>query len=144
MAGRGQPTKLTPEVCKAICDSLAAGVDQRHACHAAGVSPRAFQYWVSKGKKRGSPETISLLAAVQKAKSDAVRRNVALIQKAAQDGTWTAAAWWLERRHPDLYGSDRKRVKELERLLAEIIKGGGGAGTTHPPGKKAPRKAKPA
>lgn len=121
MAGRGQPTKLTPDVCKAICDSLAAGVDQRHACHAAGVSDRAFRYWVAKGKKKGTPETIALLAGVQKAKADAVRRNVALIQKAAQDGTWTAAAWWLERRHPDLYGSDRKRVKELERLLASII-----------------------
>jgi len=31
----------------------------------------------------------------------------------------------LERRHPDLYGSDRKRTRELEKLLAEIIKGGG-------------------
>jgi hypothetical protein len=79
---------------------------------------------------------VAFLAAVKKAQADAVAANVQLIQIAAREGTWQAAAWWLERRHPDQYGSDRKRVKELERLLAEFIKGGGGAGTTHPPGKK--------
>lgn len=118
---RPNATKLTPEVRKALVDSLAAGVDQKHACEAAGVPARTFRYWYAKGRKGGSPETVALFTAVKKAKADAVRRNVAIIQKAAQDGTWTAAAWWLERRHPDLYGSDRKRVKELERLLAQII-----------------------
>ncbi len=131
---RPNATKLTPEVRKALVDSLAAGVDQRHACQAAGISPRTFRYWMTKGRKGATPETVALFSAVKKAKADAVRRNVAIIQKAAQDGTWTAAAWWLERRHPDLYGSDRKRVKELERLLAQII-GSRGAGETAAPGK---------
>lgn len=139
MAGSRAPIKLTPEVRKALVDSLAAGVDQKHACEAVSVSARTFRYWMKKGKEGGSPETIALFTAVKKAKADAVRRNVAIIQKAAQDGTWTAAAWWLERRHPDLYGSDRKRVKELERLLAQIIADRGppaNARNATPKGKK--------
>lgn len=135
MAKTGQPLKLTPEVRKAVCDSLAAGVDRRHACQSAGVGVRSFQRWLAQGRKRRTPETVALLAAVQKAQADAVRRNVALIQKAAQDGTWTAAAWWLERRHPDLYGSDRKRVRELERLLADIIRDRGGPNAGKPAAK---------
>jgi hypothetical protein len=35
--------------------------------------------------------------AVESARSAAEIRNVALIQKAANDGTWQAAAWYLER-----------------------------------------------
>jgi hypothetical protein len=31
-------------------------------------------------------------------------RFVAQIARAAQDGTWQAAAWWLERRRPLDYG----------------------------------------
>ena len=142
-------TKLTPAVQKSICTDIADGLDQKHAALRAGVSPRTVQHWLTVGRRsaNSTDETellcVAFLASYEKAVADAVAANVMLVQIAAREGTWQAAAWWLERRHPDQYGSDRKRVKELERLLAEIIKGGGGAGTTDPPGKKAPRKAKP-
>ena len=41
--------------------------------------------------------------AVERARAEAVARNVALVQKAADD-SWQAAAWWLERSRPDQYG----------------------------------------
>jgi len=140
--------KLSQQAQEAICRDVADGLDHKHAALRAGVSPRTLRNWLTTGRRTHDPKTeyekacVTFLAAFQKATADAVASNVLLIQTAAHEGTWQAAAWWLERRHPDLYGSDRKRVKELERLLAEIIKGGGGAGTTHPPGKKTPRKAK--
>jgi hypothetical protein len=140
--GPGRFTKLTPATQKAICTDIGDGIDQKHAALRAGISERTFYEWMAAGRNGETPETVAFYAAVKKAQADAVSANVMLIQIAAREGTWQAAAWWLERRHPDLYGSDRKRVKELERLLAEIIKGGGGAGTTHPPGKKVSRKAK--
>ena len=45
-------------------------------------------------------------------------RNVALIMKAAQGGTWQAAAWWLERRHPTDWstGQHRAALMEAERM----------------------------
>ena len=139
---RESPTKLTPEIQQAICVDIADGLDHKHAALRAGISPRTLRHWLTIGRRApNKPDAVqakcvAFLAAVKKATADAVAANVQLIQIAAREGTWQAAAWWLERRHPDQYGSDRKRVKELERLLAEIIKGGGGAGTTHPPGKK--------
>ena len=47
---------------------------------------------------------LRLLRAVERGEADAHARNLGLIQKAAQDGTWQAAAWFLERRYPELYG----------------------------------------
>lgn len=135
---------MTPALVDSLCTDIRDGIDQKHAALRAGIGERTFYEWMASGRKNETPETAAFYAAVKKAQADAVAANVMLVQIAAREGTWQAAAWWLERRHPDQYGSDRKRVKELERLLAEIIKGGGGAGTTDPPGKKAPRKAKSA
>ena len=124
MAGIGRATKLTPEVQKIICDSVAAGVDRKHAALRAGTSARSVRQWLQDARKPDAkPVLIAFAAAIKKAEADAVARNVALIQKAAQDGTWQAAAWWLERRHPQEYGSDRRRIKELEQQLAELRAG---------------------
>lgn len=43
-------------------------------------------------------------AAVESARSQAEVRAVALINQAAQGGTWQAAAWFLERSHPQRWG----------------------------------------
>lgn len=136
MPGPGRDLKLTPALQKAICDSLAAGVDRRHSCLRAGVADRTFRRWMRAGREGKEDLFVSFLSAVMKAEADAVARNVALIQTAAQNGKWQAAVWWLERRHPDLYSSDRKRLRELERLLADVIRErSGGAGTVARNGK---------
>ena len=41
--------------------------------------------------------------AVQKAESVAESRYLSRVTKAAMEGTWQAAAWWLERRMPEHY-----------------------------------------
>jgi Tfp pilus assembly protein FimT len=53
--------------------------------------------------------------AVEKAKAEAVSRNVAIIQKSAHSGTWQAAAWWLERTQQQIFG----RKQQLEHTGAE-------------------------
>lgn len=145
----GRIPKLTPETQSSICTDIADGIDQKHAALRAGVTQQTVNTWLRKGRaavkklKQSESDLLysSFLSAYQKAVADAVAANVQLIQIVAREGTWQAAAWWLERRHPDLYGSDRKRVKELERLLAEIIKGGAsGAGATPPRRTTAPAK----
>jgi hypothetical protein len=42
--------------------------------------------------------------AVEKAKAEAEVRDVTLIDKAAKDGSWQAAAWKLERKFPNKWG----------------------------------------
>jgi hypothetical protein len=122
MSPQGRDTKLTDTVRKAILTALAAGVDRKHACLSAGVTDRSLQRWLKRAREQGDEPYASFLSEVTKAEADAVVRNVAIIQKAGQT-TWQAAAWWLERRHPDLYGSDRRRIRELEQLIASILKG---------------------
>ena len=45
---------------------------------------------------------------MKKAEKEAIARNVALIQRAAQEGNWQAAAWWLERKYFEDWGRKDK------------------------------------
>jgi hypothetical protein len=102
MAGR--QTKLTTEVQDRIVAALRAGNYQETAAAYAGISRTAFFDWLERG--RNEPESIYavFLDAVEKAKADAEVRDVALIDKAAHDGSWQAAAWKLERKFPNKWG----------------------------------------
>ena len=123
MAGR--PTKLTPQVQARIVQAIVGGNDITVAAAYAGIGKTTFYEWLERGRKEAARLAASSRAkpkdsetpfaefadAIQKAQADAETRNVALIAKAAQEGTWTAAAWWLERKHPDRWGrKDRHEV----------------------------------
>lgn len=82
-------TKYTEERTTRIIQALRAGNTRKAACHYAAVSVDAFAAWLKR-----YPE---FAEAVAKAEADAEIRNVAIIQRAAE-GTWQAAAWWLERK----------------------------------------------
>lgn len=104
-APKGRPSKLTPEVQEKICQLLKAGNTFRTACEVAGIGWSTGREWRTRGEERhstreGDEEYAAFAAAVQKAEEEAAARNVALIQKAAANGTWQAAAWWLERKFP--------------------------------------------
>lgn len=104
-SGMGRPSKLTPEIQEKICQLLKAGNTFRTACEVAGVGWSTGREWRTRGEDRhsareGDEDYAAFAAAVQKAEEEAAARNVALIQKAAANGTWQAAAWWLERKFP--------------------------------------------
>jgi len=89
----GKITKRTDENAKKITDLLRAGNTRRTSCSVAGISEDTFARWLK--------DDADFAESVKGAEETAVARNVALIQQAAQGGTWQAAAWWLERRRPD-------------------------------------------
>jgi len=53
---------------------------------------------------------VALFSKLEQARGDWEARQLAIIERAAKDGNWTAAAWSLERRRPDVYGR-RQRVE---------------------------------
>jgi hypothetical protein len=106
-------------------EALRAGNTRKAACHFAAIDQKTFENWL---------RISDFSQAVQKAESDAEVRMVAQIARAAQDGTWQAAAWWLERRRPDDYARRerldleiyvRQRARELgldEEEMMETVK----------------------
>lgn len=106
-----RPSKRTPEREASITAALARGNTRRAAAAAAGVTERTFERWMAR--------FVGFVAAVEKAEADAELMHVANVAKAAEDGTWTASAWWLERRRADEWGRrDRLEVISAVRDLA--------------------------
>ena len=114
---KGKPYKYNDEVVTRLTQALRAGNTRRASCAYSGISEDTFAVWL-----KDIPEFSD---AIKKAEGDAELRNVALIQKAASDGTWQAAAWWLERRrkndfalrteHTGAEGSSVKVIVEYEK-----------------------------
>lgn len=97
-----RPTKLTPELQDQMCNVLRTGVFIDAACHYVGISPATYYNWTDRGRA-GEEPFAEFLEAVEKARASATVRALTLVQKAAED-SWQAAAWYLERSHPDQFG----------------------------------------
>jgi hypothetical protein len=98
----GRRTKLTPDTQENVVKALRAGNSRRDSALYAGLAEATFYNWMDRGRA-GEPLYVEFLEAVEKAEAHSVVRNVAIIQRAA-DETWQAAAWWLERKRPDEWG----------------------------------------
>lgn len=112
-----------------LLNAVRGGSDLDTACHYAGLSTAQVLLWLERGKIEQENIAAGLTSATEgnsemeyvnfwnelsKARADAVVRNVTLIQKAAQDGSWQAAAWWLERAMPSAYGRSKNSVAAAE------------------------------
>ena len=110
-----RPSKYTPAVVDKIVEALEAGASYKVAAAYAGIHFDTFNEW----RERFS-EFSDL---VKKAEAEAAVGWLEVIDNAAIDGTWQAAAWKLERRYPDEWGRrDRLELdvrREAERLAQE-------------------------
>jgi len=112
----GRPSKYSPERSETILGALRNGNTRRTAAALAGVDVTSLARWLTR--------YADFAAAIQKAEADAEASHVANIQAEATDGTWTASAWWLERRrHKDWGRVDRVEImvrQQAERLAEEL------------------------
>lgn len=116
----GPALKLTDEVHAKIVEQLASGCTLEVAARAAGVTKRTLASWLAKGRDAEQAEAegrrltadarrcLALLYAAEEARAKVEVRALATIRKAMVDGTWQAAAWYLERTHPDRYAAKRR------------------------------------
>jgi transposase len=107
----GRPTKYTPETVKKIVDAIRVGATFRLACDYAGITEETFSQWRKKYSEFSD--------AIKEAEGAGAVGWLAKIEKAANDGSWQAAAWKLERRYPKEYG---RQVVETEHSGAVTIK----------------------
>ena len=103
-------TKLTPETQNKIVQAIRIGATYKHAADYAGISEASLYGWLAREKKETKGIYFEFLDAVKRAGGEATVGWLAKIEKAATEGSWQAAAWKLERRHPDDYGRSNLRV----------------------------------
>lgn len=108
--------KIDPDIVKRLEDALKVGNYVEDACEYAGLSRYTLYKWLRRGKAEidriqegHKPDPaedvyVNIVNTIEKARAEAVVRNVTLIQNAARDGSWQAAAWWLERTRPSQFG----------------------------------------
>ena len=113
-------TSLTEAHINAICKVISAGCPMKVAATVAGIDRRTLYEWRRYARRKGKENDLhrELVVRMEKAQATAIARNVAIIQKSA-DKNWTAAAWYLERRHPELFARVGER-RELEELKSEL------------------------
>lgn len=115
MAGRRPKVPAGGPREAALLDALRLGNTRRAAAAVADISKDTFYRMLDDATFR---------TAVEKAEAEAEAAHVTVIAKAANDGTWQASAWWLERRKHEDY-AQRSKVdmsidikREVERIAA--------------------------
>lgn len=104
-AGRGRPTKLTPEAQRAICESIALSIPNKYASEEAGIDEDTFALWMRKGREGRAPYA-AFYRAVTRARASAVK---SLTVRVLGGGKGSAGATWLlERRYREDYGPSQK------------------------------------
>jgi hypothetical protein len=104
-----RPTKLTPETIKKLCEAIRLGAPYEHACNYAGIGFSTFNRWREKAENSKSGKFWQFWQDIKKAEGDATKGWLKIIEDAAKEGNWPAAAWKLERRYPTEFG---KRIQQ--------------------------------
>lgn len=88
--------KYTPDAVAKITDAIRMGATYELASNYAGIAYETFRMWRDKYP--------AFSAAIKAAEGEAAMKWLTMIEDAAHNGTWQAAAWKLERRYPEQYG----------------------------------------
>jgi hypothetical protein len=111
--------KLNDEVHEKILEQLASGCTLEVAARAAGVGRRTLLDWLARGRnadaveeegrKLGADEArlLRLLQDADQVRAQVEVRALATIRTEVVEGSWQAAAWYLERVAPERYAAGR-------------------------------------
>jgi len=118
---RGRPLKLTPELHARFLANLAGALYVETACAATGIHKDTYYEWcrmaraaVERLKKDSTSKPtakekklVALMTEVERVMEQKQSRLISVIEAAAARGFWQSAAWLLERRWPERYGTRR-------------------------------------
>ena len=94
-------SKLTESLIDEISKLIGGGLTNKDACAIVGISEASLYKWL---KEPREGLEIELFKALEKARATRKAFLLQTITRAAQGGTWQAAAWYLERQYPSEYG----------------------------------------
>lgn len=123
----GRPTLMTVENTKRICEALSMGSSYELACNYAGVDYTTYRGWMRRANDRiesGADETDSYVKFsndIKKAIGDRSLGWLKIIQEAAENGQWQAAAWKLERCEREHFSKDSSEIKEIKFIFEKLL-----------------------
>lgn len=108
-------TALTPAVSKALCEATREGYTLTQAAAVVGVAPATVREWIRRGEgeddREGTEPYATFATAIRRARAEVEVEMLESIQQAADAGQWRAAAWYLERSHPERWGRGAQRIQ---------------------------------
>ncbi len=140
----GRPSKCTPELTGQLVAHIRAGSYLSQAAQACGVHSDTLRSWINRGEAEwqrlnkiygDDPDEdtilqnqpleserifLELFGVLKRAEAEAEVRYVGIIFQASSvkaefKGQWTAAAWWLERHHPERWGR-KERIEATQTI----------------------------
>ena len=106
--------KITQDTTDKICLAIRAGNYAKVAAEMAGIGETTYYRWLEEGQKVGASKVYrEFWESIKRAEADAEVAAVALIRQAANNGTWQAASWLLERKHGERWGRNDKLRQEI-------------------------------
>tara|TARA_R110000823_G_scaffold83274_4_gene187994 strand:+ start:1208 stop:1651 length:444 start_codon:yes stop_codon:yes gene_type:complete len=91
-------TKLTDETQAKFSEGIRLGMTYKLAAAYCGISEAVVYKW-KREAEAGHERQMEFVKAIKGAEGVNAAKALACIERAAQDGSWQAAAWILERRH---------------------------------------------
>ncbi|WP_345736623.1 hypothetical protein [Prosthecobacter algae] len=97
----GRPTLLNPTRQAALLKAIELGMPLKQAAAMAGMSYDTLNHWQKRGENESAPpEYRQFCQLLRRSQAVAMQVHVSSICEAAKRD-WRAAAWMLERRHPE-------------------------------------------
>ena len=145
-----RPSKFTPDVTQKIIQGVRAGASREVSARFAGVTVSTLYNWLKRGRQETKGEYHDFYEAMERGDAEAEMEAVVRIRQAAKGGellsrettsrtlrtgetvtnikekftepNWSAAAWFLERKHSDRWGRhDRVDIDRIVRDEAERL-----------------------
>lgn len=130
----GRPSKLTEEMILQIEEELPHCMYIETVCEMAGIDRSTLLKWLTRGRRavkhmvdmetdscaKSDVLYVQFFRAHKKGMARGEIDDCKLIKLAAVQGAWQAAAWRLERRFPEKYGTQNREIRLLEKKLVEL------------------------
>jgi len=109
---RGRKPKINKEIVERFVRAIKLGCPIKDACGCAGIGETTYYKWMqwADSDRRDAKIYRDFREQVKAAEGEATQAWLAIIEKAAREGSWQAAAWKLERRRDMFIPKSRQEV----------------------------------
>lgn len=126
----GRPSKLDDATQQKFLNAVREGLPYSTACALAGIGETTFAVWRQRADAEPDSPYAGFMQALKEAEAEAEAANVKRIRSAADNGQWQAAAWILERRHPDKWARTERSEQQHSGQVEIVVRREQKSGTT--------------